>query len=76
MWKIGIAYKEKMGHTVRLVLEEWTRIGDEICLSPECRTIEEVEHYADRLKTTIDEAVGRARQEFAKPLPPLPPANR
>jgi len=70
VWKVGIAHEEYVGHTVRLVLEEFTRVGDEVCLSPECRSIDEVEHYANRLKQTIDLAVSHARREFAKALPP------
>jgi hypothetical protein len=72
MLKIGMEYKELLGHTVRLVVDEWSGSGGTIHVSPECRNIGEVEVYAERLKNNIDDVVRQARRQFAEPTPSLP----
>jgi len=74
MSAIGLQYDAFLGHTVHLVLQEWSTGEDgTIYLSPECRNINEIETWAEKRKTEIDRAVRTAKRKFAMPDPPLFP---
>ena len=49
-----------------IVLNSFSKEGDHILLSPECRTEREIEHAVCTLKKNLDHVLAEARRQFGK----------
>lgn len=71
-YRIEMIYAPHAGHTVHVALAKWMTDSDgRILLSPECRTIEELQYAVTRLKEDLDQIEREGVRRFEQPRPPL-----
>ena len=73
-YRLRLLFENRAGHAAHIEVVS-SMLDDEgrQILTPECRSIGELEHHVGRLKEDLDRALVEARRKFAKPRPPLFP---
>ena len=71
-YSLDLRVENVLGRVAHIeVVQMATSRGGRRFISPELRTIGELEYHVKRLKDDLDRILATGRREFAKPQPPL-----
>jgi nicotinate-nucleotide pyrophosphorylase len=70
--RLRLLFDNHLGHVAHIqVVNSMTDQQGRLVVSPECRTLSELEHAADRIRGDLDRIVKAAEKKFKAPQPPL-----